>query len=146
MDSLAAEALVFRDTLTFRELRKESGALRWVNLRGRIQCCDGVVIAVNKGLDVALNDRNQIVVRGNAYSYHAWVRGRPRRHILRYDNSHGENALHRHFFDVAGNQIAIEPVSLDSLPRLDLVIREAVAWVRGDPIEDLYQHRPPPQA
>lgn len=142
MASLEAEGLIHRDTLTFREIVTPSGALSAVNLRGRIECCDRVVIAVNKWLDTAINDWGQLVVRGNSYSYHAWVRGGPRREVLRYDDGHGE--LHRHFFDMAGIEVAVEPVTLDSLPRLDLIIREAVAIVRGTPIADLHPQPSPP--
>lgn len=138
MESLAREGLVYRETLTFRELLKPSGALRWVNLRGRIYCCDDVAITVNKYLDTALDDRNQIVVRGQWYQYHAWVRGRPRRDLLRYDNCHGFDSLHRHFYDASGTEIAVEGIPLDTLPRLDLVIRESIAVATGGSIEALH--------
>lgn len=144
MDALAREGLVRSDRLTFVELRTSSGDLRAVNLRGRIDCCDDVVITVNKWLDVSRNARNQVVVRGRLYGYHAWVRGTPRRNLLRYDNAHASQ-LHRHFFDDVGREIGVVAVSLESLPRLDLVIREAVALVRGTPLEDLYKLTGPEQ-
>ena len=141
MDSLEAEGLVQRDTLTFREIRTPGGALAAVNLRGRIECCERIVIAVNKWLDTAINDWSQLVVQGRSYSYHAWVRARPRRDLLRYDDGHGE--LHRHFFDATGVEVGIQPVALDSLPRLDLLIREAVALVQGTSIAELHRSQPP---
>lgn len=139
MDSLYAEGLVVRDTIAFRELRSEAGVLRFVHVRGRIICVEHVRIAVSKYLHVALNRRNQLLVKGMVYSYHAWQGGRQRRDLARYDNSHDLGELHRHFFDEHGREVAQEPVSYDSLPRLDLIIREAVALARGTPLIDIYR-------
>ena len=138
MESLEAEGLVYRDNLSFREVRRPTGEIAWVNVRGRIECSDAVLIRVDKWLATASGIRNQLMVRGQWYSYHAWLRRKPRIDLLRYDNSHGESQLHRHFFDEAGQEIAVEPVAFDSLPRLDLLIREAVGLVRGTSIEDLH--------
>lgn len=138
MESLEAEGLVHRDSLAFREVRRPTGDIAWVNLRGRIWCSDDVLIRVDKWLATTPGRRGGLLVKGRWYSYHAWIPGKPRRDLLRYDNSHGEGDLHRHFFDDSGDEIAIEPVSYDSLPRLDLLIREAVALARKMPIEELY--------
>ena len=138
MDSLYAEGLILRDTVSFREIYTPSGALRLVNVRGRIYCPARVRVAVSKYLEVGLNERNQLVVKGRLYSYHAWVSGKPRRDLARYDNSHGVDSLHRHFFDENGFEVATESVAYDSLPRLDLIIREALALANGEPLDSIY--------
>lgn len=127
MDDLRGEGLVIRDTLVFREVRDEpSGELLRVNVRGWIACADRAVIAVNKWLMVRRGPHNRYEVKGEDYSYHAWVRGNPRRELFRYDSAHGLDRLHRHVFDEDGRETDIIPVSLDALPRLDLVVHEAV--------------------
>lgn len=127
MDALAAEGIVISDTLTFIEVRDErSGELVAVNLRGRIRCVDDVVIMVDKWLGVRRGRDNHHEVLGQSYRYHAWQRGRSRRDLVRYDSAHGLTHLHRHEFDAAGRETAIVPLDLQTMPRLDLVIQEAV--------------------
>lgn len=132
MEALVREGFVLRDTLTFREIYDESDLLR-VNLRGRVVCSDGVVLVVNKWLGVRRGSTGRNEVLGEFYSYQAYRRGKPPIPILRYDNAHG-SGLHRHFFDAAGKEIGVQHVTLQTLPRLDLVIREAVAIATGSPI------------
>ena len=127
MDSLANESIVLRNTLTFRELAHANGDLARVNLRGRIVCAERVVIAVNEWLAVRRGPTNRYQVLGESHSYHAFKRASPRVDILRYDDAHGP--LHRHYFDAAGREIRVEAIELETLPRLDFVVREAVSLV-----------------
>jgi hypothetical protein len=63
-------------------------------------------------------------------SYHAWIPGDPPRDLLRYDSAYGLADLHRHHFDHAGREVGIEPVTVEALPWVDEVVREAVELAR----------------
>lgn len=132
MEALIRDGDVLRDTLTFREIFDETALVR-VNLRGRVVCRDGVVLVVNKWLRVRRGSSGRNEVLGEFYSYQAYRRGKRPVPILRYDNAHGSE-IHRHFFDPAGREIGTQRISMESLPRLDLVIREAIAIATGSPI------------
>lgn len=121
IEALYREGLLVRDTLTFREIRTASEFVK-VQVRGRVQLTSGAVVVVNKWLDVRRGRQNRVEVRGRHYSYHAWARN-PRRDLFRYDDAHGQ--LHRHVYDQSGREIRVEPLDLDQLPRLDLLVREA---------------------
>lgn len=124
IDRLVDQGLVLRDALEFVESRTPEDELVQVNLRGRLVCASLVVVVVNSWFAVRRGRGNRYAVLGTQYSYHAYKRGRPRRDVLRYDDSHGQ--LHRHHFDRQGREIGIEPVDLDDLPRLDQIVFEAV--------------------
>jgi hypothetical protein len=129
MDDLARRGIVDRETLTFVEQRDASNELRKIQIRGRVQCPDGVVIIVDKWLDVRRGPQRRYEVKGERYSYHAWRRSSPRLHLFRYDSAHGLDRLHRHEFDLLTGIEVAEPeqVRIENLPTLDLVILEAVA-------------------
>src|SRR3972149_3968058 len=90
MDDLHARGYVLSDSIEFIERRDDRHALRFVVVRGRIRCSDNVAITVRKILEVRRGRRNRHEVLGVDYSYHAYVRGRPRRDLFRYDNAHGD--------------------------------------------------------
>lgn len=134
MAALVRGGLVVRDTLTFREIYDaQSGGLAKVNLRGRVVCTHGVVVIVDKWLRVRRGRGGHYEVLGEFYAYHAYRRGTPPVWLARYDNAHGSD-LHRHFFDSGGRETRVEVVTLESLPRLDFIIREAVFLAGGPPL------------
>jgi hypothetical protein len=134
MEDLTKRGLILRDSIEFIERRDDRGELRFVVVRGRIACSNNVAIAVRKILEARRGRYNRYEVLGIDYSYHAFVRGTPRRDLFRYDNAHGDlTMLHRHVYDESGFEIGRIPVSLDELPRLDLIVETAVAMA-GQPI------------
>lgn len=131
MERLLREGLVERDGLSFYESVDGSGELVLVTIRGRLACRHGTAIRVDKKIETRRGRANRLEVRTRYYQYHAWIRsrpGRPRRDLIRYDNS-GEHGgrLHRHRFDAAGRSLDPEYVALDEMPTLDEFIREALA-------------------
>ena len=100
-------------------------------LEGEIATASGGVLHVSKHLAVrTLRGRTQ--VRTARYNYH----GLARRDggvvdLVRYDNAHGDTGtLHRHVFDDAGRHLREEPLALEELPPLNLVVREVEALAR----------------
>ena len=105
------------------------------------------MVQVRKRLGVRRGRNNRLEVLGEEYAYHAWRRGTrrtARMHLFRYDNAHGGlETLHLHCFNTDGDETHIEPVEIDALPRLDLIIRYAVELAnvylppfRGDALTD----------
>jgi len=132
MRGLVNEGVVLHDGLSFVAYF-DRGLPARVNLRGRVHCRDGVVLMVDKWLEVRRNARGQDEVRGYSYTYEAW-RLPGENQVLRYDSSHGLDNLHRHSFDpVTGDEVEVVTIALDQLPTLDRVIREAAAPGTGQP-------------
>lgn len=127
MQHLAAEGLVRGHAVSFIELRRADGELVRVNVAGEVKCAAGVIVTVDKLLEVRRGRHGRYEVLGRVYRYHAYVAGAPVRDLLRYDSSHGIDRLHKHIFDARGREIAVEPVAFDSLPTLTGIIREAIA-------------------
>ena len=126
MDELYRRGYVLRDSLEFIEQYDQAGELRFVVLRGRLACRNDAAVRVDKVLAVQKGRANRDEVLGVRYSYHAWVRSRPRRDLFRFDNAHGDvSTLHCHVFD-AGVEVRVVPLTHDDLPRLDLIIESAV--------------------
>lgn len=132
MAALAAEGLVVRDTVIFREVITPQGQILEVNVRGRVETAAAAIVTVNKWLAVSIRADRRISVRTREYDYHASVRTpRGLQDIFRYDNCHGDiTTLHRHAYDSAGSargQLSIEP---NRMPPLSFVVREADFFAR----------------
>lgn len=102
-----------------------------MHLQGEIATASGGVLHVSKWLAVrTLRGRPHVLTA--LYGYH----GLARRDggvvaLVRYDNSHGDTGtLHRHVFDDAGRELREEPMALEELPPLNLVVREVEALAR----------------
>lgn len=129
MDVLYAEAAVISDDLEFFEVFDTGRILRKVRLEGHVQCANDVQVRVLKWMDTRRGVREEIEVLTTFYQYHAWRpghEGRREQSLVRYDQAHGDSP-HRHVFDSVGDEVGTEQITLDSMPRLDSVIREALA-------------------
>lgn len=126
MESLYREGLILDDTLTFTHTTGESGELIRVNLAGIVDCRGDVTVEISKWLSVRRGLRNRVEVLTEFYLYHAQheIGGR-QMPLFRYDNAHGE--LHRHWFDQDGQETRVEDVPIETMPRMDAVLREAVS-------------------
>jgi len=127
MWNLENEGLVLRDSLTFYQIPDE-GPIEQVNLRGRVDCLHGLVVSVDKWLEVN-HDRGRPEVRGYKYGYHEWfprrvIRRTRIRDIIRVDNAHGP--FHCHLFNTEDGTERIVPLELETFPSLDAFIRHAV--------------------
>ena len=71
MARLEDEGLIMEDRLAIEEVT-DNGELVSVFIRGRIKCCDDVVIQVDKELDVR-RSTGGYAVKGSEYAYHAWI-------------------------------------------------------------------------
>jgi hypothetical protein len=128
MRDLEDQGIVLRDRLAFTEIRDRRKVLRRVNLVGWIECAEDVRVRVDKWLDVRRGVRGRYEVRGRYYDYHAMRgAGAP---LLRYDNAHGPEALHRHRFNPHSGRDVVEQISREELPTLDHVILEAIDAAR----------------
>lgn len=100
-----------------------------VHLTGEIVCAGGVIIEVDKYLDVRQSSRGVDEVRGYLYRYHGYVRGGP--NLLRYDNSHAEDEFHRHQYDVGTGGQTQTILARENLPTLIQVVSELEQLVRA---------------
>jgi len=128
MEALYDEAVVERDDLRFTEFEHDgAGTLAQVGLIGTVFCCSGALVKVTKWMGVRRLRRREFEVRTDYYQYHAWLpKSRQKRQLplLRYDHAHGSEP-HRHEFDANGNCSDVRQLTLDTIPRLDDVLREA---------------------
>ena len=128
MDVLRRDGFVEDDSLEFTILRGRNGRIDQVRLDGNVFCSDGVAVEVTKFMDTRELE-GRLEVLSTYYRYHAW---RPRhggQSLIRYDQSHGYPHYHR--FDRDGNTERHDELTLDTMPRLDAVIREAVELSRA---------------
>ncbi len=130
MTELLDSGTVLRDNLSRVETR-DGGELVAVRIHGSIECAGDLLVVVDKWLDVRQNERGQHQVRGRRYVYQALVR-KTGVTILRYDNSHGDDLLHRH---VAGEDEPA-PISLDELPTLAGFIEESLGILQTEDSTD----------
>ena len=102
-----------------------------MHLQGEIATASGGVLHVSKWLVVRML-RGRPHVLTAYYSYHGLARHDGESvDLLRYDNAHGDTGtLHRHVFDDAGRHLREEPMALEELPPLNLVVREVEALAR----------------
>ena len=123
------EGLVLQDRLAFVESYK-GNALQAVNLRGRIVCCEDVIIKVDKWLDMRRAPHKPTEVKGSDYVYHAWLRGR-KQYLIRYC-SHTLEDLHCHHYDLeTGEETERNPITLNELPTLGDFIPYAIELGRA---------------
>ena len=125
IEVLYREGIVESDNLVFTEVA-EGRKLRQVHLEGEIVCALGVRVRVSKWLDVR-QATDGVEVLSTFYQYHAWRPRAGRRReqpLIRYDQAH--EALHRHRFEPTGASLPPQALSLEAMPRLDAVVREAV--------------------
>jgi hypothetical protein len=99
-------------------------------LYGRIDCVERVSVLIDERFAARRGAANRIEIRATGYTYHAWLQGDRPRDLLRYDSAHGLAELHKHGFDLNGNDLGIQPVALEALPWVDEIVREAVALAR----------------
>lgn len=126
MEVLRREALILDDTLAFRQIT-ERGMVIQVALEGTITATDDVLLEVTKFMDTRENF-GRLEVISTYYRYHALRPGRAGEPLLRYDQSHGFPHYHR--FTRDGGTELYEVLTLDQMPRLDAVVREAEALAR----------------
>lgn len=97
---------------------------------GDIVCLDGIVIQVDKQLDVLDSGTGNPRVRTGRFSYNARVRGR--HNILRYDSPHVHRPQpHKHSYDTFGTgdeTSVVDLVNESDVPTLGEVIRELEEW------------------
>jgi Family of unknown function (DUF6516) len=132
MEQLRGSEFVAADTLSFEELPGAAG----IFLDGEVACKGGIVVSVEKFLDVLEGDGPAAQVQTEWYSYNAFVRDG--HNILRYDNQHPEHLYqghqdphHKHTFDWrSGDEEENSPtwIGADRWPTLSEVIREVESW------------------
>ena len=120
MARLIESGTVHADELIFGEERNARGEIAGATLGGRVRTASGAVLEVEKRFEVSYL-RGRARVRTAEYRYHAWLPGRSRRHLFRYDNHRG--GPRRHGYGADGRELEAEPVA--NLPWLSEVIEEA---------------------
>jgi len=132
MDVLFRHGIVEADDLVFEEVFDDVTAeIVQVRLSGSVTCCCGAKVKVLKWMDTRPETGGGIEVISVYYQYQAWLpatSGRRPQSLVRYDQAHGGQP-HRHQFDARGQEATHEPLTLDTMPRLDSVIREAADLV-----------------
>lgn len=130
MAVLVRDGFVDADSLAFTLNRDpETGRVIQITLEGVIRCASGVAIEITKHMDVRDDGDGELSVLSTYYRYHAW---RPRQgghSLIRYDQAHGQAHCHR--FAANGEPDRHVMLTLDTMPRLDEVIREAVDIARA---------------
>lgn len=129
------DGYVESDSLSFTVIHEPGGRPVQVRLDGVIHGAGGVAVEVTKFMDVRV-DGPRIDVITTYYRYHAWRPGAPGESIVRYDQAHGVPHCHR--FRRDGKVAEVVTLTLDAMPRLDEVVREAVDTARTwdtDPVE-----------
>ena len=96
MDQMRTDGFIGEDTLVLEPIG--AGLLTMV---GEIACLGGIVVEVEKYLEVLEGEALDAYVRTFEYKYNAFVRGH--NNILRYDNSHAYaghgDPHHKHVYD-----------------------------------------------
>lgn len=138
MDVLVRDGVVETDDLVFDDVVDETtGEIVQVRLSGTVICCCTSRVRVLKWMDTRPEDGGGIEVITVYYQYQAWMpatSGRREQSLVRYDQAHGGKP-HRHQFDGLGREIRHEPLTLEAMPRLDAVVREAAGLVMGRSVE-----------
>lgn len=125
---MRADGFVGEDTLVLEPIG--AGLLA---MAGEIACLGGIVVRVEKYLEVLEGEAADAHVRTFEYQYNAFVRGRA--NILRYDNVHAYpghgDAHHGHVYDwETGQQVPGSPfwVGEHGWPTLGEVLEELRTW------------------
>lgn len=124
MARLENEGLVINNNLSVQEFVDEQKKLQTVSIEGTVECFGGVVVRVNKRLDVQYRSDGRPEVKGVDYTYQAWLEEEEKQ-IIRYDMAH-ESGLHCHLYNLNTGEEVIKYVNLNELPTLDLFIRIAI--------------------
>lgn len=102
-------------------------------MSGEIACLGGLVVRVEKYLEVSEGEGDDALVRTVEYKYNAFMRGH--NNLLRYDNSHSfpghEDSHHKHEYDWrTGQQFPGFPewVGEHRWPTLGQVLEELEQW------------------
>ena len=105
------------DTLKFTDLGDT------VRLEGKVFCLRGVILAVEKILEVCEIGR-QRKVRGKSYCYAAWIEGKHT--ILKYHNIHNnDDDYHRRAYDLlTGEEVSHKTVERREFPIFTDVLDE----------------------
>jgi hypothetical protein len=127
MHVLERDGYVISNSLVFTTLRI-AGVADKVLLAGTISCANDVEIYVTKYMDCRPSPRGFEVIT-TYYRYHARRPGRSDAPIVRYDPAHEGPHCHRYARD--GSEAARFTLTLDEMPRLDEVIRDAAETARS---------------
>ncbi len=125
MESHMATGFVLADTVTFTPY-SNAGI---IVLSGTITCLGGIVITVEKTLDVLSGTGANAFVQHNFFNYHAHLAGGPS--IFRYDSPcEHRDYYHKHIFDTFGSgEQRIERIeNVEAVPTLGKVIAELDGW------------------
>ncbi|MBI4317865.1 MAG: hypothetical protein HY675_05195 [Chloroflexi bacterium] len=95
-----------------------------VVVTGRVYCHHGVVVDVEKYLDLEYRQGGRRFVRAYSYAYNAYFKGK--HNILRYDNNHDFEQYHCHRLDLASGRQIGDPIPLtrQQFPHLSEVLDE----------------------
>lgn len=128
MGQMRAAGFVGEDTLVLEPIGSDL-----LVMAGEIACLGGIVVRVEKYLEVLEGEALDAYVRTFEYKYNAFVRGR--NNVLRYDNSHTYHghgdAHHKHVYDWrTGEHLPGFPawVGEHGWPTLGEVLEELRAW------------------
>lgn len=125
MQSFIARGFVQSDTVTFTPYA-DAGI---VVLSGAITCLGGIVITVEKTLDIVSGKGANSFVQHSFFNYHAHLAGGP--NIFRYDSPcDHRNYYHKHVFDTfaGGEQQILRLDDVDAVPTLGGVLGELEGW------------------
>lgn len=136
MDGLRAGEFVDGDTLEFVDVSPEVKLLT-----GEIACKGGIIVDVNKTLEVLSGEGLDAIVQTTIYNYNVLIRNQY--NIFRYDNAHPRREHpddhHKHCFDwQTGEPLPDSPewIGAKAWPNLTEVILEAQRWY-SDHIDEL---------
>ena len=125
---MRAEGFIAEDTLALEPL---GGGI--LSMTGEIACLGGIVVRVEKYLEVLAGEALDAYVRTFEYKYNAFVRNH--NNILRYDNTHvcegHADPHHKHMFDwKTGDSLPGFPawVGEHGWPTLGEVMEELRGW------------------
>lgn len=128
MDQMRGDGFVGEDTLALEPIGADLLAMT-----GELACLGGIVVRVEKYLEVLEGENLDAYVCTWEYQYNAFVRGR--NNILRYDNTHAYpghgDAHHKHVYDwETGGQVPGSPawVGKHGWPTLGEVLEELRTW------------------
>lgn len=133
MEDLYRDGFVQSDELRFERSLHPDRSVKQVLLSGTVHCSNAVDIDVTKYMTARYED-GQLEVISTYYRYHAWRATPGSEPLVRYD-PYQTGEPHYHRFGPDGEPLIYEVLTLDAMPRLDAVIREAVDLARAYDLE-----------
>lgn len=128
MDQMRADGFIGEDTLALEPIGADI-----LTMFGEIACLGGIVVRVEKYLEILEGEALDAYVRTFEYKYNAFIRGH--NNVLRYDNTHTYNGHgdphHKHMFDwKTGEHLPGYPswVGEEDWPTLGEVMEELRGW------------------